>query len=325
MRERLNFVGPGRTDKEESLASFSIAQKRVEANRFHESELEKTPEERAAIELLSSLLQEEFQGLEIAEIPEIRENRFHIMTDEWFDKNRPKWLMGNYFPFEDSAFFCRGRFETPLQLYKTMFHEGVHAVSHQKHWLDVPGKRVNEYRVGYQVANTAKRGEEHTHLEAFNEGVTEMTVEHMFHKYRQDIMEKFSVSTSDLKDSKFSYPLFRGVVNNICEGLASYENDENIRPMQVWERIKRGQFTGEMMHLRDIERTYGRGALKILDALQSEFPDIGSVDDDSFIERNEKVYEYFENYDRPEEDRGGIRQRIAREILGEEAYAEYCL
>jgi hypothetical protein len=38
----------------------------------------------------------------------------------------------------------------------------------------------------------------------------------------------------------------------------------------VWQRFKRGLFSGEMMHLRDIEETFGKGSLRILASLESE-------------------------------------------------------
>ncbi len=45
---------------------------------------------------------------------------------------------------------------------------------------------------------------------------------------------------------------------SIVEIAKQKGEDENA----VWQKIKRGQFTGEMMHLRDVEKYLGKGVLK---------------------------------------------------------------
>lgn len=322
MREHFNFVGPGITAKEEASATHSLARAQRRENLFQESELEKTLGEQAAIEFLDDFLKREFLNLDIPEVPEVRPERFHVMSDEWFDKNGGETLKGTHHSFEDKVFLRRRHAGSPLDLYKTMFHEGVHTVSHKKYWVDAEKKEISEYRVGYQVTNTSREGDEHTHLEAFNEGVVEIIVEELFHRNSKEIQQKLSVSEDGLREVEFSYPMFREVVSKICDGLAQFQS---VHKLDVWKKLKRGQFTGEMMHLRDLEYAYGKGTLRILDALQMgpkdqvEDREIEDVD-----RRNERILEFFENYDRPEDNREKVRYELAREILGEEMYEKYC-
>lgn len=319
MRESFNFVGPNRTAAVESSAAHSMARQREAANEFHESELEKTPGERAAIDLLDDLLKREFEDLEIPEIPGIHAERFHIMSQEWFEKERPERNRGFYDSFKDSAVLCRDRMESALYVYKTIFHEGVHAVSHQKHWIDVGNRTIKHYRVGYGTTNVSRKEEEqHDHFYAFNEGVVESTVEELFYKYQEEIGRKLLIPVEELKGLGFSYGLFREVAQEICIGVALHDG---VSRFDVWKKIKRGQFTGEMMHLRNIERVYGFEALDVLEVLKME-GEVEDVKDENakkeLWERNEKILEFFKNYDRPEEDRSDVRKKLMDEILGRE-------
>lgn len=324
MRERFNFVGKNLNPQEEASAAYSIASKRKERNVFYAEELEKTSGEVKAIELADSLLKGEFLDLEIAEVPELRPERFHIMSDEWFKKNIVQSTIAFYASFEDKAAFSRERAGSSLDLYTTILHEGIHAVSHQKHWVDVEKRKVSEYRVGYGVTNTATPEKKDVHLNAFNEGVTEMTVQELFQSNQKRIKRELSISEEAIAGIKFSYAHFRAVVTEIVYGVAKHKAEE---AKEVWKRIKRGQFTGDMMHLRDIEYAYGKGALRVLNALRMIPGEMvkDSKDDASITGRNDKILQYFESYDRGEERKEEVRQELAKEILGEEAYKRYCL
>lgn len=322
MRERFNFVGPDITPKEEVDAAHSMAHARKRENVFHEAELEKTPGELAAIGLLNDILEQEFLALDIVEIPEIRPERFHIMSEEWFDRNKDEDARASYTSFEDKAVFSRARAGSFAALAKTIFHEGIHASALQKHWVDVKRKKMSDYRLGYGIKNVSK-DVVHRHFGAFSEGVTELTVQEMFHNNGLEIRKKLGISQEELAKIEFSYPLFRAVVRNICHGLSQFQENS---VEEAWKKIKRGQFTGEMMHLRDIEYAYGKGALRLLDALEisSGVEESVTAEAREAYAKNELVQRYFENHDRPGEDRQSLRASLAREILGNEEYQKYC-
>lgn len=322
MRERFNFVGSGLTPKEETTAALSLANARRRENIFHAAKLRKTLEEESAIALADDFLKRDFADLDIPEIPELRADRFHVMSDEWFEKNKEKGTRGSFHPFKDNVVLSRGRAGTPVQLYKTIFHEAVHSVSRIVHRVDTEKKVIDEYRVGYSITNTFRDDDVHTHFAAFNEGVVEMIVEEMFRENGSKIQQALPVSDRDLAGVKFAYVPFRLVVKAICRGLAGVSG---AHPIDVWKKIKRGQFTGEMMHLRDIEHVYGRGALRVLDALQLDPDAIIEEKDEVTKSKNEQVFQFFESYSLAEGEREAVRGKLAHDILGEEDFEKYCV
>lgn len=324
MRERFNFVGPNITPKIEALAAHDLASAQRKANIFQEGELKKTPEELAAIEFFDGLLKMEFLDLEIPEVPELRPERFHIMSEAWCDANMGKSDHGAYFSFGDNAVLSRRRSGSRLDFYNTISHEAIHSVSRQKHWVDIEKKKIDSYRVGYRVKNVSNQDSPHVHLKAFNEGVVETTAEEFFTRNSQAIGKKLSIPERELEKCTFGYVTFRRVVKDLCQGLAQAQNG---KPQDVWNKIKKGQFTGEMMHLRDIEFAYGKGALRILDALQVKSDDFDMQEESSeqIDEKNEKIIQFFETYTLPEGEREDIRGALARDILGEEDFQKYCL
>lgn len=312
MGERFNFVGSQLTPHQKRETAQDLTNIRKE-NVFQKSELEKTPQEREAIALVDTWLKREFASLDIPEVPELKPERFHVMSEEWFDKEvKDENTLASYYTFEDAAVFSRGRTGTPLVLYQSIFHEAIHAASLQKHWVDGKENGVGSYRVGYRIQNLAN--DRHVHLLGLNEAVVETTTEEFVKRNAHTIVRRLGVSREELSRAEFLYAPFRMVLRELCEGVASFQG---IASSEVWKKIKRGQFTGEMMHLRDIERAYGSGALRVLDALQvstqvnQRTEDIQAVD-----EKNKKILEFFQSYDRDGENNESTRAHLAYEIVG---------
>jgi hypothetical protein len=324
MRERFDFVGPNITPKREAQATHDLASFERKSNLFQEGELPKTPEEIAAIEFFDGLLKMEFLDLGIPEIPELRPERFHIMSEAWCDANMEKSDHGAYFPIGNDTVLSRHRAKSRLDLYNSISHEAIHSVSKQKYWFDPEKNIIRLYRVGYKVENESGRENPHVHLRAFNEGVVEAIAEEFFTRNSQAIGKKLSIPERELEKCTFDYAAFRRVVKDLCHGIAQAQNS---KPQDVWNKIKKGQFTGEMMHLRDIEYAYGKGALRILDALQvtSDDLDMQEGSSEQIDEKNEKILQFFGNYDRKEESRELVRMELAQGILGEEDFKKYCL
>ena len=79
------------------------------------------------------------------------------------------------------------------------------------------------------------------------------------------------------------------------------------------------------MHLRDIEYAYGKGALRILDALQLDPDAIIEEKDEVTKTKNEQIFQFFESYTLAESERETVRSQLARNILGEEDFEKYCV
>jgi hypothetical protein len=327
MSERFTFVGAGITPANKKDATAYMRGYREGADRsFEEIELEKTEGEKEAIELLNYFLQQEFSGLGIADMPELTSEQFHIVPIEELRNNSQNGsLHGIYLPKENATVVGRSPSKLPIQHYKTIFHEGTHAVSHSKFWVGVSRNKVDikNYRTGYgAIGKNTDEENGRVRFAAFNEGIVETTVERMFHRGNKLIQKDLAVSQEDIEKVRFSYPTFRAIVKTICGGLARYSGKTSI---EHWQNMERGQFTGEMMHLRDIEYAYGKGALRILDALQLDPDATVEEKDETTKTRNKQVLEFFESYTLPDGEREDVRGELAREILGEEDFEKYCL
>ncbi len=323
MRQKFDFVGPNITPKAEVRATHALALAQRQENTFHKEELEKTPGERAAIELFDKFLKQEFLELDIPEVPELRPDRFHVMSEAWFSKHRNKSTQGSYVHLYDKTLISRERPGSPVQVYTTILHEAIHSVAKLKIRLSGEEAIPTIYRLGYDIKNTSDTDNAHAHLVGFNEGVVELTTQDIFEKREKEIAARLNLSKREMEEAKFYYADGRAVTRSLCHGLGEATG---VGPKVAWDKIKRGQFTGEMMHLRDIERTYGKGSLRILDALDvtSDLSTAQTIEQEKISRRNEQIRAYFESYDRPGQSLAVTRSRLAIAILGLEGYKQYC-
>jgi hypothetical protein len=324
MRHQFDFVGPKITPEKEVRAAHRLASAQRKENFFQKGEAEKTPEERVAIELFDKVLKREFLDLDIPEVPELRPERFHVMSEAWCNANMDEASSGSgsYASFGDKAMLFRHRSRSRLDFYNTILHEAIHLVSRQKHWLNVENEAIGSYRLGYRIKNPIRKNDVHVHLSAFNEGVTEATTEELFKENFREIGRRLSLSYDEFERYTYSYPTSREAIKNLCYGVAAFKN---IPPKEVWKKIKKGQFTGDMMHLRDVELAYGKGALRVLDALEIGLNEVPSAARAALEEKNNKILQYFDSYDADGVNKQEARSTLSLEVLGLEAYKKYCM
>jgi hypothetical protein len=84
---------------------------------------------------------------------------------------------------------------------------------------------------------------------------------------------------------------------------------------EVWNRFKKGFFDGSMMHLRDVEETFGKGSLRV-------FAHIGhyrtnNISEEQEFKANNLMRRYFGSDDDKERD------KIARQIMLEREHLKY--
>jgi len=253
------IVGKGaREEREEIIKGIEKHWERGREN--HEDELEKTAEELEAIKAINKYIKQEFEEMEIGDAPSVSPEQIHILPPEIF-KKYSKNGNGTYSPIYNSA-ICKKE-KNRIQLYKTMLHESIHMVSTQKYYADTTKGDINEHRTGYGVKNVI---DQHEHFRGLNEAVTEDTTKDILEKHKNMLVKNFNITKEEQKQIGLSYSEYREILGVIIKKVARH-NDED--EATVWKRIKAGQFTGEMMHLRDIEKTYGKGSLRVLAALGS--------------------------------------------------------
>ena len=264
----------------------------------HEGELEKTPEELEVIATINEYLKQEFEEMGIKDTPSINPEQIHILPPEIF-KKYSKNGSGVYSPMYNST-ICK-REENRLQLYKTMLHECVHMVSAQKYHADIKKKDISEYRTGYGLKNVM---DQHEHFRGLNEAITENITKDILHKNKDNLIKKFNIPEEESNNTNLSYTDYRAILNVIIKKVAKYKGEDEAI---VWKRIKKGQFTGEMMHLRDIEKTFGKGSLRVLASLGSGTKDLPEE------EINEKILRYFTIEDIAERDSIAHKVLVERE------------
>lgn len=148
--------------------------------------------------------------------------------------------------------------------YETILHEATHAKSFHKREISNNTSVNRSYRTGYNVER-ARDGKEQ-YFSGFNEAIVDKTTLDIVLRENKD----YSSSKKDI--SRFLFYLNSGyraemmTVDSIIKNVAKHKKESE---KEVWDRFKKGQFTGDMMHLRDIEEAYGPGALRILATMDS--------------------------------------------------------
>lgn len=97
-------------------------------------------------------------------------------------------------------------------------------------------------------------------------GLNEATTE----KFAEDIVRQLSLEDKEYVGVDGYKPLekhYVDILNLIIEKIAKTKEEDLAT---VWNRFKASLFTGEMMHLRDVEDVFGGGSLRILSALGSD-------------------------------------------------------
>ena len=273
-----------------------------------EGETEKTEEKRRFLERLNDYYAEEFQELGLSEQPRILLEQIHILPSEVYDRRFPGAGAGFHSTVEDQIFTTSWRKKE--NLYFGLIHEGIHALSHHTLHAELSSKGgfVKTYRSGYQVTNPESR--EHRHLAGFDEAITEKMARDIFKKHRQELVDNFDYPADKEPAMPMLYGEYMEILDGIIEVMAEHSGED---PEDVWRQFKRGKFTGEMMHLRNIERTFGEGSLRVLAAL--DYKQVRPKPETVIL----LVKEYFMSTDTLR------RKEIAKTLLSDPGYRQYRL
>lgn len=271
---------------DEKLVGF--AQQNVEKSIAHgklpmESELEKTRGEARLIDGVNTLLLAELEKLDVEPNRVLEENQVHIFSKDdeketnknshgQFKQKTQKILLKR----EEKSFKEKTKnyideilgkeIDSSRNRYSflcTLLHETIHHYGHISYHADLDNKKVSTYRVGYLVENTFNKESNHEHFSGFNEGVVERLTRELLAKNQDYINKKLKIDTKekDKADTTNNYNFNVKLVEILTKKISEHEK---IPEKEVWDRFKRGHFTGEMMHLRSIEKLYGEGSLRFI-------------------------------------------------------------
>ncbi len=263
-----------------------------------EGELEKTPEELQFIGKINLWTNEELKEMGISEDFLVKPEQIHFLShDDYSAKFFKDVNSGAICDPTTQIIFIDKSARRRTELYRTIFHEILHLASYYKGKVYREEKKLREYRSGYGIISGLEKY--HQHLSAFNEAMIDKVRGEIFRKHLDEFFEEFQLTQQERKET-FPYNPYEDVVDIIIDKIAAKNGESRDK---VWKRFKKGLFTGEMMHLREVERVFGKDALKII-GMGAIAPD-KPFDWDTF----KKIKKYFKVDDETE------RQKMNEEIL----------
>jgi len=266
--------------------------------------------EESSSEVLNERLWEEPHYFMAYDAADLYHEKYSGSSEEDEDKKWERFRV-NYInetiPSEDELHKREKRFS----FLHTLTHEAIHAVGFSKVRFDDEMKDYFFSRSGYEVTNN-ENDPWKAYLWGFNEAVVEKMTRDILeknsdeleteleeaHKIRKAI-DKYEVpaskSISDFIENKTStYEGLCRMLNILIERLSEKTGSTDD---DVWNDFKKHHFTGNIMHLRLIEKNLGAGTLRVL----------ANADEDNFRD----IIEFLE-----EED-GLKRNSLAEKILKE--------
>jgi len=247
-------------------------------------EEEKTTEDNLIINSFNNYLQREIKSFGITVAP-ILEEKIKFFTIDNFNKlfEGEDKTSGGY--IMEAGLICLKK--KGLETFHTLLHEMIHYYSFHK--ID-----LNENNRLYQVARVGYNEYDARNFVGLNEGLTELIVSKILSGNIKDIKNNIAyfgdenVSDEDkesfFRPKKGRYSQFLSMlIKKLSEKELATEDD-------LLKKLEEGMFTGEMMHLREIEKTFGNNSLRIL-----AYYDIY---EDKIIDR--LVYDYFNKFESDE-------------------------
>lgn len=281
-----------------------MRREREEGLKHIDGEIEKNDELEKYIVLAAGYLNDELVALGLP-ATQMDSRRVHAFLGEEYERRvRNKDTNGLYRSKEDALYVHSGRGR--MQLYKTILHEMVHRAAFKARHADVSERTVGDVRGGYFTRHPNE--DKHMHFRGLDEAVVDRIVMDIAQKHFDELIQQLHITEEESREPVNFYHDYMDVLAIIVQKVAENKKED---PRETWQRFKRGEFSGEMMHLRDVEDAFGKGSLRVLAALGS-----GTRRPDS-SEDAKLVYDYFAADDPKERD------QIARAVLNERERLRY--
>ena len=264
-------------------------------------ELEKTEEDEKDIELALEILEGYMKALGVEPSKKISLESVHLFYERQFKKLSPynRECIGLQDPEKSriQAIKSHRRLATVM----TLVHEMVHELGIRK-WefnSNILGKKDKLYRTGYVLVSDEgeENGDGKDKFDAFNEGVVETIAYDAVMKQKENVTWKLKLDLEGFDKKAWKEVTYRDAVwllDIIIKKLAQIDGKAG---PEVFRTIAKGEFTGEMMWMRSIDRIFGPGSLRVLASLH---PHPKKPED---IERNQKIIQYFKTEDPGEREK----------------------
>lgn len=246
------------------------------------------PEEEQLLSISVSMVREQLDSLGLTNVPLPTSSNVHFLSKRGFLKLGR--IRGGILAGASGVNFpSHGELATLRQDYfldqiNSLMHEIIHFGSFKSISFNTHSSTF-DYRSGYSLPFG-------NGFNGFNEGVVQSFSSEIittnYQRLPQLIGTRLETTAGLLKLTH--YPDEQKVARAVVGKIAERKNEPKEK---VWERIKKGLFTGHMMHLRDIDRAFGKGSLKLL-SLYGSSP---SGDSEKDRKIDELIFRYFTSAD----------------------------
>src|SRR3989338_163132 len=255
--KKFEIIGKDLSNEERGVFSERVREGIIKSEERLDGELEKTELEIKMVGLINKYLKQELAGLDL-EYEEVRPNQLHVFSPESFEKHFPGLHYNAFYhSANDQIYIRRGTQANELEYFKQVFHETIHLVSFHKFLVDKKSDRTGTYRLGY--ANTDPRLESDT-FSGLNEAVVYKIAMDATFKNNKEIISTLEAD-KDKQTVTTWYPRQLEVLDIILRKVAAVSGEDIV---EVWKKFKYGEFHGNMMYLRNIEKALGKGGLRII-------------------------------------------------------------
>ena len=318
----MNVFGAHLSEKEREKVVRAIAASKKTGCERIDGEYRKTAEENLWLRKIVDYMNEELGALGVRRRSVLSKEMVHFLPIEIFseglDENNEA-TTGEYFfgvICVQKELIEKTMASPKLTLIQTVLHEGLH--SEQIHKAFAFKKKDSQllsklYRTGY-LNRSLEENEpgQHEHFRGFNEAITQWLAAKIIKKHAVELAKIIKLENSAklnefLQEAESVFADEIAVVDKIVGTLAR-KNKETKK--DVWQRFAKGSFTGKMMQLREIERNFGAGSLRVLAAMLSGIKATLTNPRQDF-NVNREILKYFSIDDQKAKD------KIALEILNQ--------
>jgi len=256
-RQNFEFVGKN-TGEEIDSAKKYLQDLESFAMEKTNGELEKTEQDITMIRLADQLVANFLKEINIP-YEHMDPEHIHVLNEGGLKKIIPNLhnssgtysVMSRRITVEKDASHSKGLFIQKL------IHELVHQASKTKFAIDDDNEndngKISPYRNGYVASNKSGEG---VYFRNLNEAVTEKIAVQIYIRNKDRIKNVLNLQDNQIGVTYMSQIDF---LDDLIGKMAELRHEPRI---DTWKRMERAYFTGEMMHLRDIEKVLGKGGLR---------------------------------------------------------------
>jgi len=250
-------------------------------------ELEKNIEEEKVIDFFNSELSKELESLGL-EPESISLDKIKFLGTDDYKKIQPNNSRGVFYDRSNIIIINieHDDFKNKrLHLYKTLLHEMIHCLSFKKIGL----KKITNDNFAFNIERTGYSLNKQEKLYGFDEGVVDLITLDVLQNNEEKLADLLNITEQEKSEFKNNIKIYNyswfilGLAKKISKGNQQLEKE-------ILTDVKRGEFTGNIMHLRKIEEFFGPKSLNVLSFLGLN------------KEKDELIFQFFNTTDEEEKD-----------------------